>query len=136
MSQRVSQNQSPVVKSPKLKSAGMPVMSLCEWELVVAAYAYEIMHRPIMSDSTFDFLAREVLVPNIPDFSPDTGQWVYGLDLDVIALVYNECRAQWPQHDDIAGTTIAGALERYTIPYTCCTSPLGCWRDYSAFVVQ
>lgn len=56
--------------------------------MALAAAAYEINDRPIMSDAEFDELARsiDVTVPtNRPDldewfrkeFSPSTGSWVY-----------------------------------------------------------
>ncbi len=120
----------------KLKGARQPTLSLCEWELAIAAYAYEIAAHPIMSDSTFDTLAKMVLVSNIPEFDASTGQWVYNLDLELLGIVYHNCRTQYPQQQDVSGATIAGALERLGVPYTCCTSPLGCWRDYSAYVLQ
>lgn len=120
----------------KLKSRGQPALSLCEWELAIAAYAYEIVDRPIMSDQTFDALAKLVLVSNIPEFSADTGQWVHNLDLDLLSVVYHGCCNEHPKTQEISGATIQGVLAKLGIPHYCCASPTGCWRDYSGYVQQ
>jgi hypothetical protein len=57
--------------------------------LAVAAYAYEIMHCPVMSDSEFDELAKSIdltVDTRRPDldkwfrknFDPFTGMWIHG----------------------------------------------------------
>lgn len=120
----------------KLKSRGQPKLSLCEWELAIAAYAYEIVNKPIMSDRTFDTLAGLLLFSHIPNFSPDTGQWVYDLDMDLLSVVYHGCRGVYSKTEEVSGATIQGVLSKMGIPHFCCTSPQGCWRDYSDYVQQ
>ena len=68
--------------------------------LAVAAYAYEIVSDPIMSDAEFDELAltirpRELTGAPLPDlfflesFEPHTGSWIYDHpDLPGIARLY------------------------------------------------
>lgn len=71
-------------------------------KLAVAAYAYEIESRPIISDATFDFMAL-MIQPAVPtgnarldlffmtEFSPHTGQWIYRHpDLDGIRRIYRD----------------------------------------------
>lgn len=56
--------------------------------VALAAYAYEVMAQPIMSDSEYDALAASVdlsVMTNRPDmdvwfilnFQPHTGQWIW-----------------------------------------------------------
>lgn len=56
-------------------------LTLAEWFLVLAAYAYEVEDDPICSDYIFDNNAKHLPLPsNIPNFSPDTGQWIHGIE--------------------------------------------------------
>lgn len=70
-------------------------------KLSMAAYAYEILNRPIIDDHMFDSEAKKVdlnISTNRPDldnwfrenFQPDTGQWIYKHpELDKIASLCN-----------------------------------------------
>lgn len=54
-----------------------------EWEIILAAYAYEVEHKPLMDDQTFDLLCSHTKGENIPDFDAATGMWVHDVVADV-----------------------------------------------------
>lgn len=66
-----------------------------EWEIILAAYSYEILDKPIMNDSTFDYFCKALKLPTkIKGFSPDTGQWIHDLLPDLDLDVLNEAHTK------------------------------------------
>jgi len=62
--------------------------SSTEWQVIIAAYAYEVLDDPIMSDSTYDFLCTFIVdTATIKDFNPSTGMWIKDLIKDNSELV-------------------------------------------------
>ena len=54
-----------------------PCYTLLEWGVILAAYAYEVLDEPIMSDYCFDCIAQ-IRSKNIKDYSESTGMWIHG----------------------------------------------------------
>lgn len=99
-------------------------MTVCEWLIVIAAYAYEILDRPIMSDMEYDLRTRALdkWMTDIPGFSPATGYWVRDLDLDLIDRVYQKAASYYPAKKDLHSPQIQHALNELEIQFTCCNS--------------
>lgn len=76
-------------------------LTLLEWEIAVAAYAYEVLDEPIMSDFTYDLFCRLRGCSGIPGYDKDTGQWVHGLDLTQLSSVHSKAHSYYPKHKDI-----------------------------------
>ncbi len=99
------------------------MLTLCDWRLALAAWAYENNLKPIMSDSEYDRLSEDAIVRDteLPGFLPYTGQWVKGMDhrflqrLHLKAQRYNEGRT------DLHHPSIRQALIDLGISYYCCT---------------
>jgi hypothetical protein len=107
---------------------GSAVLTLCEWELALAAWAYEMTDRPTMSDNTYDFLSKLLAArgSNLPGFSDMTGQWVHNMDMDLLEKV---CRYAWSNNkgnDDLHQPAVKAALDKYEQQYKCCLS-FNCW---------
>lgn len=54
--------------------------SVAELQVLAAAYAYEVLDSPIMSDRTFDLLAQSIehsISSKVGEFNPSTGQWIH-----------------------------------------------------------
>jgi len=96
------------------------LLSACEWEIVVAAYAYELLDSSTMSDYTYDLLCKRRRPSNIPNFDADTGMWIKTLDLDLVKSVYDKAQSYYPKESEIHQHQIVKALTYLNIEFTCC----------------
>lgn len=104
------------------------VFTACEWDLVIAAYAYEILDDPTMSDFTYDLLCKNLQNTNIPKFDADTGIWINELDLDLVKRVYDKAHSYYPNFKEIHQHQIVKALKALDIPFTCCNQNV-CFKN-------
>ena len=99
------------------------MLSVCDWMYALAAYAYEILDEPLMSDSRYDGLGYVLLTQGteLPGFSAATGQWVHDMDQNELKLVYeyaisvNEFGV-----NDLDRRALILALDYFFIEYKCC----------------
>ncbi len=66
-----------------------------EWLLTLAAYAYEILNDPIMSDGHYDLISKYIINSNIPDYTKDSGIWIHAFsesipDIELYISKYRE----------------------------------------------
>jgi hypothetical protein len=112
---------------------GSPVLTICEWELAIAAWAYEMTGRVTMSDNTYDALAKSLgeRGSNIPGFADMTGQWVHNLDMDMLEKL---CKYAWSinrGYDDLHQPAVKESLDKYSQKYKCCIKSFNCWEQYN-----
>lgn len=111
----------------------MSLWTLCDWQLALAAHAYESGQTPIMTDDSyerFSALARERDTA-LPGFQDYTGQWVGELDREMLQLVLEQALDYNQDKDDLHGPAIRAALDDFELPYTCCNRSKGytCYGD-------
>ncbi len=107
----------------------MQNFTACEWEIIVAAFAYEILDRPTMSDFTYDMFCEKLASKTtIPGFDASSGMWIYELNLDLVELVYEKARSLYPKMDEIHHHQIVKALRELGVNYTCCNQNV-CMED-------
>lgn len=96
--------------------------TICEWLVILGAYAYEVVDSPMMTDDTFDRRVRSLAErgTDIPGFDPSTGQWVLELDVDFIGKIYRTAAAYNPKFKDIHHPQVIKALEHHQVWYYCC----------------
>lgn len=62
-----------------------------EWDVMIAAYAYEVLDEPTLPDSTYDGFCKLLneLGTSIPGFDASTGQWIHELikDKDILSVL-------------------------------------------------
>lgn len=68
---------------------GFPTVS--SLYLAVLAGAYELHDVNLVSDSTFDILAKNTKMPDELDFTPDSGQWVHNLLTPKLESLISAC---------------------------------------------
>ncbi len=70
--------------------------------LAVLAGAYELHDVSLVSDATFDLLAKHTRMPDHMNFRPDTGQWVHDIMTPELAGLISECveRFRASEHKD------------------------------------
>lgn len=110
-------------------ASGFPVLTICEWEVALAAWAYETTGRVTMSDNSYDALCKGVgdRGSSIPGFSDMTGQWVHNLDMEVLEKVCNYAWSGNRGYDDLHLPAIKDALDSFGIKYKCCFDSYNCW---------
>lgn len=110
---------------------GSPVLTICEWELAIAAWAYEMTGRVTMSDNSYDALCKSLADrgSNIPGFADMTGQWVHNMDMDLLEKICNYAWAGNRGQDDLHMPAVKDALDKYGVEYKCCLSNFNCWDD-------
>lgn len=103
-------------------------LTVCDWELVLAAYSYENGLKLSMSDSSYDILSREAATrgTTIPGFGSDTGMWVHNFDQELLKKLYELSLWMNGGNSDLHGPAVKAALDSLRIPYSCCKSP-ECW---------
>lgn len=58
---------------------------LAEMQVLIAAYSYEYMDKPVMSDAAYDLICKEInfrLWCKMPEFVPHSGMWVKEVRVD------------------------------------------------------
>lgn len=112
----------------------MDGLTLCDWHLIIAAYAYEQGQKPIMSDWTFDRFSRaaEVRGTDIPGFAPCTGYWVNDMDQDLLEQIYQGAMdangSKYSELQDIHHPALKVALDDSMVQTRCCKEGFNCWR--------
>lgn len=120
----------------------MESLTVCDWELVLAAYAYEVQDRPTMTDNSYDRLCACAAErsTSIPGFVTYTGQWIIPLadDIghDILDLILEQARKDWPRQDDIHAPAIQAALDTAGIQYGCCCDGYKCWSEPCTIMVH
>ncbi len=99
------------------------MLTLCDWRLALAAWAYENDHKPVMSDMEYDRLSEDAIVRDtkLPDFLPYTGQWIKGMKHKQLQKLYFQAMKYNAGRDDLHHPAIRRALVDLYISYTCCT---------------
>lgn len=98
------------------------VYTLCEWEVALGAWSYEMTGRATMTDATYDRMCQSIGArgSSLPGFSDMTGQWVHNMDMDILK---NVCEYAWSINDgkdDLHAPAIKAALDHYGQKYRCC----------------
>jgi len=95
-------------------------MTEFDWQVAIAAYAYEVLDDPIMTDFSYDYHCRELakMGASIPGFDDATGIWVQEMDLDLLDKVFHKARSYYPDHADVHLHQIKKALAELKIEYT------------------
>lgn len=66
-------------------------------QFILAAYAYEIIADPFMSDPEWDEKALRFepqMQKLVENYAPYTGMWIYNMDTKFLGALYNWCIAQ------------------------------------------
>ena len=103
-------------------------LTLCDWELAIAAHVYERGGSPTMTDQCYDRMSRSAKErgTNLPGFEDYTGSWIDSMDRDLLDKLYDWAMALNRGWSDLHGPAIKAALDKYGVEYTCCTG-LPCW---------
>lgn len=105
-------------------------LTVCDWQLILAAYAYEYSGMVTMTDASYERMSAEAKARDskIPGFLDYTGSWVGALDLVLINKVLLAALRRNMGKDDLHGPAIQAALDELGIEYTCCLS-YNCWES-------
>jgi len=106
------------------------MLTLCDWQLAIAAHVYEVGGKPTMTDACFDRLAMmaEFRNTNLPEFSPYTGQWVGYMNRGLLQMLYVTAMEHNMGKDDLHGPAIRLALDEHGVEYTCCNE-VACYEN-------
>ena len=107
------------------------MLTLCDWEMALAAYAYEVHDESIMTDYSYDILGRYALARHteLPGFGSDTGQWVYGMDQALMELLWDVAQHNRDAKGYVHMPAIEAALHQYGVALTCCHGDYNCWDE-------
>lgn len=105
--------------------------TLCEWQLAIAAYAYETTDRPTLSDNSYDRMAQLIgeRGSTLPGFTDITGQWVHNMDAHLLGKLLTYALSINDGKEDLHGPAVKAALDKHGVAYTCCHSDFNCWDD-------
>ncbi len=104
-------------------------LTLCDWQLAIAAHVYESGGRPIMTDQGYDRMSKAAAErrTRLPGFLDYTGTWVDGMDREQLAALYEAAMAENRGCADLHPPAIQHALDALGCRYTCCNEG-PCWE--------
>lgn len=106
-------------------------LTICEWEVAIAAYAYEFHDKPTMTDNTYDRLCAgiEARGSGIPGFSAMTGQWVHNMDTELLGRLWRAALSVNDGKQDLHMPAVKWALQQNGQAFRCCHGDYTCWDD-------
>lgn len=106
-------------------------LTLCDWQLALAAFAYERGSQPTMTDSTYDLKALWAAErgTQLPGFGAETGQWVHQMDQELLGKLLAYALSVNDGKEDLHGPAIRSALDHYQVEYGCCHEGYICWGE-------
>ena len=111
------------------------MLTLCDWQLILAAYAYEYMDTEIMSDASYDRMGADAAAQDtdIPGFLDYTGSWVGTIEDELympagtLREVVTYALSLNRGYDDLHAPAIRASLTHHGIEFGCCCEGYNCW---------